>query len=118
MTLMNHSFDKSLDLIELNEAGDFTGDDNTTALDTQGLKRVSWLVNVTALSGAAQSLTLTWQHSPDNVVWVDIAAETALTGAGTKQRVAAENRMRYVRVSWTTGTNAVGTGVVYIQAAK
>ena len=118
MTILDYSFDEDIGMRELIETANFLAVGPSTVLDTQGLRNVSWIAEVAVLSGGASpSVTITWQHSADNVNWFDIASETELTAAGNKQRVTAENRMRYVRVNWAIGDQTSGSGNIYIQAS-
>ncbi len=90
---------------------------SSEVLDTQGLTKPSFAVNLTALAGGTTpGVTITWQHSPDSALWLDIAAEAALTAVGSKHRFAPNSLMRFLRISWvTSGTPTTATMDFFIQ---
>lgn len=75
-------------------------------------------LHVTAASGTTPSLTGKVQHSADASTWADLATFTAVTTAGSSQRVATTSTVnRYLRAQWTiTGTNPSFT--FHISAAR
>lgn len=79
----------------------FTGTavDNAAATTNGGVG----VVHVTAIAGAAKSITFKIQHSTDNSTWIDLVASfTAITAANNSQRVevaAGTTIRRYTRVT-------------------
>lgn len=51
--------------------------------------------------GAGATLTVTFQHSTNNVDWVDLVTMTALSTAGSEVTGVAGAVSRYLRVGWT-----------------
>ena len=94
---------------------DVSAPGNTATFDTGGRNNVSWIVELKTLTGT--NITFSWEHSPDGTNWYLIAAETAQTGVGFKQRLDVENTMRYLRVSWVETAVTVATADIYIQAS-
>ena len=97
---------------------DGTSAGNSNSLDIWDSEHVVWVANVSVLSGGAPGITFSWEHSSDNATWFAIAAEASIAAAPDfKSRlIRTERTFRFVRVSWTVGTNATGTIEVYIQA--
>ena len=104
-------------------AVDVSADGNSTAACIDGNSRargnLAWIFELTALTGGTSpDVTVTWEHSPDGQTWFTIAQESALTAAGFKARLARENTLSHVRISWaTTGSPTTATASMYIQTA-
>ncbi len=64
----------------------------------------------TAMSGDTPELTVTFEHSTNDVDWDTLVAMTALDAAGSERKEISGTINRYVRVSWTlTGTDPSAT---------
>jgi hypothetical protein len=114
-TVHNSGFVRTLSEFEQLDV-DVTTSGQSDTFDAMGVSEAVWLAEMTALAGGG-TVTFTWQHSPDNSNWYDIASESALSAAGFKQRQDQENLFRFRRVAWaTTGTITTATASFFIQS--
>ena len=98
---------------------DVSANGTSQVLDTEDAKSVSWIADLTALSGTSPTVTFTWQTSPDNTNWYDVTTGTTLTAAGVLTRFVRENLMRYVRIKWTVGgTITTATANLFIYCRR
>ena len=88
-----------------------TSVDNSAASSNGGIA----FLHVSAIAGAAPSITFKVQHSSDNAIWADLVTFTAVTTAGAQRVLVAAGTTvnRYLRMTATNGgTTSSVTGAV------